>query len=387
MSDDSRRARFADSIIFVILGTVFATWAVRIPAVSSTYGLSSGDIGIALLGLAGGSIIGLMTSGGLVSRYGGQHVIRAGLFVYCLTLPLITFGDGFTTLIAILVVFGFGKGLIDVAANAQGVRIERKYSGQIMGSFHGLFSGGGLLGAGVGAIATGLGLSIRTHFMLVGISLLIVGIVISLGLLAGTSSSASGPAFALPSRNLLGFCAIGFCALFIEGVGNDWSAVFLENAAGASPTVAALGFAVFSLMMMIGRFFSDRIVGRLGARQFIRVVAGIAIAGIVLTLVGETIISLIGFGLLGIGLAGIMPVTLSLVGNHDSTTSTETAVASVSTAGYGVFAVGPVAIGLITEATSLRVAFVPALMLAVFIMLLTVTLPTITRTAHEEAAA
>lgn len=381
---NARRARVADGLVFGILGAVFATWAVRIPAVRGSLGLSSGDIGVALLGLACGSIAGLATSGALVSRYGGRRVIRVGLCVYCLTLPAIALSDAFGVLVAILVVFGFGKGLVDVAANAQGVRIERAYPGQIMGSFHALFSGGGLVGAGLGAVATGLGLSVRIHFALIGVALLVGGLLLSVWLLAPDSGSTTGPTFALPSRKLAGFCAIGFCALFIEGVGNDWSAVFLETSAGASATVAALGFAAFSLMMMVGRFLADRAVTRLGEHRFLRLTAVVAAGGLALTLVARTVVSLVGFGILGLGLAGVMPVAMSMAGNHDPDAPTEPAIAAVSTTGYGGFAVGPVAIGMIAEATSLRVAFVPALVLAVLIVLFTGTLPTVAHTHEEE---
>lgn len=382
MNGVARHARVADGLVFGILGAVFATWAVRIPAIRTSLGLSSGEIGLALLGLACGSIAGLTSSGALVSRYGGQRVIRVGLCVYCLMLPAVALSGGFAELVATLVVFGFGKGLTDVAANAQGVRIEHAYPGQIMGSFHALFSGGGLVGAGVGAVATGLGLSVRIHFTLVGVTLLVGGLVGSRWLLSDSKSEAR-PTFVLPSRKLAGFCAIGFCALFIEGVGNDWSAVFLETSTGADATVAALGFAAFSLTMMIGRFVADRAVARIGSRRFIRVGALVAAAGIALTLIAKTVISLIGFGLLGLGLAGIMPVAMSMAGNHDPETPAEPAIAAVSTAGYGGFAIGPVLIGVIAEATTLRAAFVPALVLAVLIVLLTGMLPPITRAAHD----
>lgn len=383
MDGTPRQARIANSIIFSILGAVFATWAVRIPAISATLSLSEGDIGLALLGLAVGSIIGLVTSGVVVSHYGGRKVIRAGLIVYTLALLLITAAGGFFLLGGMLLVFGFGKGLIDVAANAQGVRIERSYPGQIMGSFHALFSGGGLLGAGLGAIATSLGLSVRTHFALMGIAFLLIGFTASVWLLPKDTSVDTGPAVSLPSRELAGFCVLGFCALFIEGVGNDWSAVFLETSASASATVAALGFGAFSLMMMVGRFLADSAVEWVGPKRFIRLAAVVAALGITLTLLARPIVSLVGFGVLGLGLAGIMPVSLSIAGNHDPDSPAEPAIAAVSTAGYAGFAVGPVAIGLIAEASSLRAAFVPAFGLTALIIVLTGLLPTVTRTAGD----
>ncbi|MGQ3413632.1 MFS transporter [Natrinema sp. LN54] len=385
-SVDPGDARIANSIEFGILGAIFATWAVRIPAVSASLNLSEGDVAIALLALATGSIIGLMTSGVLVSKYGGRTVIQDGLTVYCLTLLFVGFANNFTTLIIFLLIFGFGKGLIDVAGNSQGIRIEQNYPGQIMGSFHALFSGGGIIGAAFGAIATSLNLSVQTHFTIVGVTLLAVGFVASSWLLPNNSNADAGPTFALPSRKLAGFCAIGFCSLFIEGVGNDWSAVFLETSTDASPTVAALGFAAFSLTMMTGRFLADKIVHRFGPKQFIRIAALVATAGLALILKSTTGIALVGFGVLGLGLAGIMPVALSMAGNHDPSAPTEPAIAAVSTAGYAGFAIGPVAIGLIAEASTLRLAFVPAFVLTLLIVLFTGILPTVARAAHQGEA-
>lgn len=390
MNKTIQRARLSDTLVFGIVGALFATWAVRIPAISASLGLSHGDIALALAGLAGGSLVGLPLSGVLVSRFGSRRVIRVGLCVYCVALPLVGLSGSLSTLIGMVILFGFGKGLIDVAANTQGVRIEAAYPGQIMGSIHAIFSGGGLVGAGLGAIATAIGLSVEAHFTMVSITLLVVGLAASVWLLSDDSpvgaAAGSGQTFALPSRKLAGFCAIGFSALFIEGVANDWSAVFLEGSAGASASVAALGFAAFSLMMMIGRFSADYVVEIFGSRRFIRLAALVSAAGVAVTLVAHPVISLIGFGLLGLGLAGIMPVALSMAGNYDPDAPTEPAIAAVSTAGYGGFVIGPVAIGLLAEMMTLRAAFVSALMLAGLITLLTASIPAVSTASHDKEA-
>ena len=390
MNGTARRARISDTFVFGIVGALFATWAVRIPAISSALGLSAGGITLALVGLACGSLVGLPLSGMLVSRFGSRRVIRVGLCVYCVALPLVALTGGLVALVGMLFLFGFGKGMLDVGGNTQGVRIETAYSGQIMGSFHALFSGGGLVGSGIGAVAAGIGLSVEAHFTLVSAALLVIGLIASKWLLPSDSTNGAtaggGTTFALPSRKLAGFCVVGFAALFIEGVANDWSAVFLESATGASASVAALGFAAFSLMMMLGRFGADHAVETLGSGRYIRIAATIAAAGVALTLVAQTVVSIIGFGLLGIGLAGIMPVAMSMAGNYDPETPTESAVTAVSTAGYGGFAIGPVLIGTIAEVTTLRVAFVPALVLAVLVALLSATLPMVTRAAHGREA-
>ena len=50
-------ARVATSLLFFLNGVMLATWATRIPAVQAALHLSSGQLGIALLGMAIGAMI------------------------------------------------------------------------------------------------------------------------------------------------------------------------------------------------------------------------------------------------------------------------------------------------------------------------------------------
>src|SRR5438132_823501 len=49
-------ARWSTSLLFFLNGTIFATWATRIPAVQAKLMLSTGELGIALLGTAFGAL-------------------------------------------------------------------------------------------------------------------------------------------------------------------------------------------------------------------------------------------------------------------------------------------------------------------------------------------
>ena len=64
--------------------------------------------------------------------------------------------------------------------------------------------------------------------------------------------------------------AAAFCVLLAEGSVTDWSAVFLSDEAGAAEAVAALGLAVFSLVMAVGRLGGDGLAERFGARTVVR---------------------------------------------------------------------------------------------------------------------
>src|SRR5919197_3657861 len=82
-----RRARFAVVVAFLVSGAGYANWAARIPAVKDHVGLSTGELGIALLGPAIGSLLSMPLAGVLMVRYGSRVVTRASLVVFCLVLP------------------------------------------------------------------------------------------------------------------------------------------------------------------------------------------------------------------------------------------------------------------------------------------------------------
>lgn len=62
--------RAAATAFFAVDGFVFATWAVRIPAVKAATHASPAVLGLALLGLSGGAIATMTISGALCRRFG-----------------------------------------------------------------------------------------------------------------------------------------------------------------------------------------------------------------------------------------------------------------------------------------------------------------------------
>jgi MFS family permease len=93
-----------------------------------------------------------------------------------------------------------------------------------------------------------------------------------------------------------------------EGAMNDWSALYLKDAAGASATVAPLGIAVVSAMMVLARLFADGWRARFGDKRV--VVVGAALAGVGLAaalLIGGVVAALIGFACVGLGMAAVTP--------------------------------------------------------------------------------
>ena len=71
-------------------------------------------------------------------------------------LPFVALAPSLPALVAALGLLGAANGVMDVAMNAHGVAVETRLQQPIMSSLHGMFSLGGLLGAGAGALLLGL---------------------------------------------------------------------------------------------------------------------------------------------------------------------------------------------------------------------------------------
>src|SRR5215212_1496623 len=126
-SIEERRARAATTSIFFMVGWVYAAWATRIPAIKDDLGLSDGELGLAILGLEAGAIVGLPTGGALVAGAGSRHALRIDFAIYPAALVTVALAPGLATLACSLAVMAAASSVLDVAMNAQGVELERRY--------------------------------------------------------------------------------------------------------------------------------------------------------------------------------------------------------------------------------------------------------------------
>ncbi len=330
-------ARCAVSTIFFVNGMVLASWVPHIPTVKAQHALSDGQLGIVLLCMAVGSVLALPLAAWLIGRFGSRCMTALAALGFCLALPLPIISPTVGLLAFSLMLLGACNGTLDVFMNSQAVEVERQYQRAIMSSFHGLFSLGGLVGAGLLAV------------------LAVVSVL--RGLVPSPPQQASrGPTFVKPTGILVGLGILAFFGLLTEGAMADWSAVYLHDVLSINSATAAAGFAACSLMMAVGRFGGDRLANRFGPRQLLRACGTLAAAGLGSgLLIGKPIPAILGFGLVGLGISNIIPVLFSAAGRIHGVQA-GTALAAVATTGYCGFLAGPPLIGFAAESTSLPVA-------------------------------
>jgi MFS family permease len=411
------RVRAAVTAFFAFDGFIFATWAVRIPAVKAATGASPAELGVALLGVSGGAIATMALSGLLCRQFGAVRVLICGSAWLSLAVLLPALARSALGLGLGLVVFGIGYGCVNVASNTVAVDVVAVLRRPVMPSFHGAWSLGGLAGAALGgllaphltplphfAIAAALGLAVT---VVAGRVLVTTRLPAPEGAatLAGAATPEGRPkrdvpidvraeigpqtleaavvgpdtapqAAAQPTapraaanasprshpwRVVLLLGVLAACSTYGEGSVTDWGALRLHGL-GAGVGLAAAGYAAFALAEACGRLAGTWLLARFGQRTVL-VAGGIATcAGMLAAALAPSIpVVVAGFALAGLGVANAFPAAMTrvglLAGPHG--------VAIASTLGYGGFLLGPPTIGFLAGTIGLGPSLATVSLLAV----------------------
>ncbi len=352
-TDPPWRARLAVGAVFFANGAGMASWVPHVPAVQMGLGLRPSVLGLALLAMAVGALLGIPLSGYCTARWGSRTVVRLTALAFFVALPLPLMAPGLGALVAALFLLGASNGALDVSMNTQAVAVEHHWPRPILSSFHGLWSLGGLAGAGVASLALHAGLSPQAHVAAAALMLGAAALVACRGLLPRADGEQDATHFARPTRALALLGTIAFFGLLTEGAVGDWSAVYLRSALGADAATAALGFAAFSGTMAAGRFAGDHLVARVGDAALVRAATGLgALAFGAALIVGRPVAVIAGCAALGLGLANLVPIVFRAASRVPGVPPSH-GIAAVGTAGYAGFLAGPPVIGFVAEAVTI----------------------------------
>lgn len=353
------RAWWATFTLFLLHGLIVATWVSRIPAIQIALKISNGILGSTLLCSALGALVTIPFTGALINRYGSKRVtsLSAGAFCVALVLPALAWNA--IALGAALFVLGGAASAMDVSMNAQGVEVEKKLGKPTMSRFHGMFSLGAMIGAGIGGFVAARGVAPLPHFAGSAAVNLLATVLVS-PLMLGTHEAVVTGEHRLPlnkiPRVLLALSAIGFCILLSEGAMADWTAVYLKQALNAGPGTAAAGYSVFSAAMAVFRFLGDWITSKLGPLAAVRSGSIVGACGLIWALcMNSPGWTMPGFALVGAGFSVIIPLVFGSGGRVENV-SPGVGIATVTGIGYIGFIVGPPTIGFVSQLVTLRYA-------------------------------
>ncbi|HRE79269.1 MAG TPA: MFS transporter [Flavobacterium sp.] len=369
------RIRLAMSFFYFGMGFCFASWASRIPDIKSFLNLSEGELGTILFALPIGQLTAMPFSGKLVTRFGSRKVLLFSLILYAFCLTNIGLAEETWQLALGLYLFGICGNFSNISINTQGVYTEQVFGKPIMGSFHGSWSLAGFCGALVGLVMLAFKLTPYQHFIIV---FAIVGLIVFINYRFLIKVKAvkkeidiAKPKFKMPDKSLIWLGVIGFCCMASEGIMFDWSGVYFKDIVKAPGALVILGYTSFMITMASGRFLSDILVRKYGAKNIL-IVSGITISlGLYTAVVFPFLIpSTIAFMMVGFGVSNVIPIIYSAAGRN-TTIPTGEALTIVTGISFLGFLIGPPVIGHIAELTSLRYSFGFIGIFGVFISVLT----------------
>jgi MFS family permease len=340
-------ARLATFLVFGVNGAMIGTWVAHIPWLQDHLDISKATLGVCFLCMAAGALVSMPVTGYLLDRFPSGSLTRWTTLAFCLLLPLPLLATSAYMLAGILFVFGASTGAMDVAMNAHGVAIQERLDRPVMSSFHGGWSVGGFVAAGIVGLSAAAGLDPRIESLVVGVALWLLSFWITGRLGPSSTHSPEGHGLALPTKPVVLIGGLCFLVMLVEGAIGDWSGIYLRHDTGASPATTALAFTGFSLGMATGRLSGDFVNARLGAATLLR--AGTALVAVALggvLLVGHTVPAVIGFILCGLGIANGTPLLFSAAGRIDPPGPS---LAAAFTLGYLGFIVGPPVIGVLSD--------------------------------------
>lgn len=374
--------KVATRCIFFIAGLATSAWAVMVPFAKINTGANEAVLGVLLLCLGGGAIISMPLAGPLTARFGCRKIIGCAVLIILLSMPFLTLANDPVSLGLLLLTFGTGIGLANCAMNIQAILVEKNESIPLMSGFHGMYSVGGIAGAGVMTGLLTVGLNIHTASLSVCLIIFLL-LIASYRQLLTYASPAEGPSFSFPKGDVLLLGVICFIVFLAEGTVLDWSAVYLSEVRQVADSQAGLGFTCFAVAMTVGRLSGDAVISRLGALPVVIYGAILAFFGFCLIILVSSIPALLaGYFFIGAGCANIVPVMFSQIGKQQSIPQA-VAVPAVTTMGYiGVLA-GPAMIGFIAHRSSLPAAFIFVAALMILVLMLSLALSK-TLKLHQE---
>jgi len=344
------------SIFFFLSGVCFSTWASRIPTIKTNFQYNEAELGTLLLFMPIGSLLGLPISGWLVSKFNSRGPIIIAFFFLAFALALIGFAKSTILLVAAIILFSFSMRIMNIFINTQALSIQKMYVRSINGSFHGLWSAGGITGVGISTLFVSLEVPMQYHFLSVAVVALIIGS-ISYQFLLRNDRPTAGSKLKLgnPDPYIIYLGLLVFLASVCEGGMFDWSGVYFKEV--VHEKIFTLGYLIFMIFMAMSRFVSDRVVEIIGMPKTFIFSASLIFIGILFAVIFPTFWpSMIGFCLVGFGAAAIVPLTFLLAG-YSKKYSPGMAISIIVTYSIAGMLLGPPLIGYIAHAFNLRIAF------------------------------
>ncbi|MGZ8802032.1 MAG: MFS transporter [Mycobacterium sp.] len=359
----NRRARIAVAALFLTNGALFANLLPRYPEIKSALAMSNAGYGVAVASFSAGALLAGLSAAALIRRFQSARV--AIVTTVALAAFIVVAGSALSPLLfaAALFVAGASDAITDVAQNVNGLRLQRNYGRSIINSLHAVWAVGAIVGGLMGAAAITLDVPRPVHLGIAAVVFCAVVTVAYPHLLHGPDHDDHPTAHSTGRRevsaavylSLLALVGIAIAGATVEDAGSSWATLYLRDSLGAPGQVAALGYVSLVGFMFVGRLIGDRLVDRYGERAVARAGGLIAAAGMGTALAFPTVpLTIAGFAAAGLGVATVVPAAMRTADELPGLRAGTGLTALTWLMRVG-FLGAPLIVGVVADATSLRV--------------------------------
>ncbi|NJQ00265.1 MFS transporter [Streptomyces zingiberis] len=344
---------------FGAFGLLWGLYAAALPEIKSNTGVSDGELGTALACVGLAAAPAMFLTGRLLDRY-GRPVVLGSLFLFAAVASLPTLATSMTTLVVTLLFFGFGSGCCDVVINSLAATVEAETGGRVLNRAHALFSVGLLAGTVTTGVTHAVGISVT--WPLAGLAVVtIAGGWALRGRVPPRLGRAHTPDKPAGRRRInavvLGFGLLAALAMLVESGVQQWSAVFLVDGVGASPSLAGLAPGVFAGSMALGRLAGHWLSTRWSDRVVLLLSGLVSALGVLVVASSQRpLVALAGFAVTGLAISAAAPTVYSVAGRNAPAERRGAVIGLTASIGYAGLLLGPVVVGQVAEFTQLRTA-------------------------------
>ena len=325
----------------------------RLPDIQQAMGVGEGQLGLALIGSAVGTLISLTFAGRLVEKVGYRRVLLTAIPLLSVFYALAMWAQGPLMFFLLLLPVGLTIGAIEVIINIEADRVEHVIGRRIMSRAHAFWSLGFFSAGMVGSFIAQTGLSVQMHLLLM-IPVIAVATLVVLGRFepaphrAGSSTDET-PHFARPTLPIMMLVAVCLSAMLMEGAGIDWSAIYMRDMFAAEPFWAGIAVATVAGSQAFARFFADGFVDRYNPVAVARALLVILGAGVLLVFFAPVAWSAyLGFAMIGIGSSALFPLAMSAAAQQTDRPAAIN-VAALAQFSFTAFLLGPPLLGYVAE--------------------------------------
>ncbi|SHK66298.1 Fucose permease [Reichenbachiella agariperforans] len=349
-------SRAAVSIFFLIHGINLASWASRIPDIKAAMDINDAQMGTLLLVMPISSLLGLAASSWILRSFDNKVPLIVAMIAQSIALACIGISSNLIALGSSLFFMALAFRVGGIAMNTQAVILQKSYAKPINGSFHAMWSFGGILAVGLTSLMIALDVPMHTHLIWTSVCIGIFAIVCYPWLPSGDrATEGSKIKMGKPDKPLFLLGVLILLASFCEGGMFDWSGVYFKDIVNVE--VYTAGYFTFMICMTIARLLLDKLIAHIDNKKIYIGSSLLIVGGILLAVLLPNLIpAMIGFSVVGMGTAVVIPTTFLMAGDSKKY-SAGMAISIISSYSVVGMLFGPPLIGFISEAFGLQVSF------------------------------